>query len=145
MVLTQVDINRDISNNLQEAIAGETHEFKNMYPAMIEAAKAEGEKAAVRSFSYANEVEKVHAALYEKALSSYERALQLSPDDPALLSLFLDADDPEIVAEAIRKLGERHASGEVQISRGIKSQLRVLEQSTDDDVAYEAEELLARL
>ena len=33
-------------DNLQEAIAGETHEFKNMYPAMIEAAKAEDEKAA---------------------------------------------------------------------------------------------------
>jgi hypothetical protein len=67
------------------------------------------------------------------------------PDDPALLSLFLDADDPAIVADAIRKLAERQQSGEVQISRGIKSQLRVLEQSTDDDVAYEAEELLARL
>jgi rubrerythrin len=59
-------------DNLQEAIAGETHEFKNMYPAMIEAAKAEDEKAAVRSFTYANEVEKVHAALYEKALSNLE-------------------------------------------------------------------------
>ncbi len=60
-------------DNLQEAIAGETHEFKNMYPAMIEAAKAEDEKAAVRSFTYANEVEKVHAALYEKALSGLEK------------------------------------------------------------------------
>ena len=60
-------------DNLQEAIAGETHEFKNMYPAMIEAAKAEDEKAAVRSFTFANEVEKVHAALYEKALSDLEK------------------------------------------------------------------------
>jgi rubrerythrin len=60
-------------DNLQEAIAGETHEFKNMYPAMIEAAKAEDEKAAVRSFTFANEVEKVHAALYEKALSGLEK------------------------------------------------------------------------
>ena len=59
-------------DNLQEAVAGETQEFKNMYPAMIEAAKAESEKAAVRSFTYANEVEKVHAALYEKALANLE-------------------------------------------------------------------------
>jgi rubrerythrin len=59
-------------DNLQEAIAGETHEFKNMYPAMIEAAKAEDEKAAIRSFTFANEVEKIHAALYEKALSGLE-------------------------------------------------------------------------
>jgi rubrerythrin len=54
--------------NLQEAIAGETHEFKTMYPEMIEAAKAEGQKAAERSFNYANLVEKVHAQLYQSLL-----------------------------------------------------------------------------
>jgi len=60
------------ADNLQEAIAGETHEFKSMYPAMIEAAKAEGNKAAERSFTFANEVEKVHADLYKKALGNLE-------------------------------------------------------------------------
>lgn len=60
------------ADNLQEAIAGETHEFKSMYPAMIEAAKAEGNKAAERSFTFANEVEKVHADLYKKALDNLE-------------------------------------------------------------------------
>lgn len=95
--------------------------------------------------AFARAVEAAHGTPeLAEACRAYRDAVGL-PDDPALLSLFLDADDPEIVAEAIRKLGERHASGEVQISRGIKSQLRVLEQSTDDDVAYEAEELLARL
>ena len=58
------------ADNLKEAIAGETHEFKNMYPEMIEAAQAEGNKAAERSFTYANEVEKVHADLYQKALDN---------------------------------------------------------------------------
>ena len=43
-----------------------------LVPAMIEAAKVEDEKAALRSFTYANEVEKVHAALYEKALANLE-------------------------------------------------------------------------
>jgi rubrerythrin len=56
------------AENLKTAIAGETHEFKKMYPAMIEAAKQEGNKAAERSFTYANDVEKIHAALYQKAL-----------------------------------------------------------------------------
>jgi rubrerythrin len=56
--------------NLQEAVAGETHEFKKMYPEMIEAAKAEGNKAAERTFSYANEVEKTHAKLYQKLLDN---------------------------------------------------------------------------
>jgi rubrerythrin len=56
--------------NLQEAIAGETHEFKKMYPEMIAAAKAEGHKAGERTFSFANEVEKVHAQLYQNLLDS---------------------------------------------------------------------------
>ena len=56
--------------NLQEAIAGETHEFKKMYPEMIEGAKAEGNKAAERSFTYANEVEKIHAQLYQNLLNN---------------------------------------------------------------------------
>ena len=60
------------AENLKEAIAGETHEFKSMYPAMIEAAQSEGDKAAERSFTYANEVEKIHADLYNKALYSLD-------------------------------------------------------------------------
>ena len=55
--------------NLKEALAGETHEFKQMYPPMIEDARAEGHKAAERTFTYANEVEKIHADLYAKALA----------------------------------------------------------------------------
>jgi rubrerythrin len=60
--------------NLQEAIAGETHEFKQMYPEMIEAAKTEGNKAAERTFSFANEVEKIHAQLYQKLLDGLGRS-----------------------------------------------------------------------
>jgi rubrerythrin len=56
--------------NLQEAIAGETHEFKNMYPQMIADAELEGAAEARRSFTYANAVEKVHAELYQKALDA---------------------------------------------------------------------------
>lgn len=56
------------ADNLKEAVAGETHEFKNMYPGMIATAEAEGEKTALRSFKFANEVEKIHADLYAKAL-----------------------------------------------------------------------------
>jgi rubrerythrin len=56
-----------------EAIAGETHEFKTMYPQMIADAKAEGATLALRSFVYANGVEKVHAGLYEAALANLEK------------------------------------------------------------------------
>jgi rubrerythrin len=61
---------RTKAENLKEAIAGETHEFKHMYPAMIEVAVQEDNKAAERSFRYANEVESYHAALYQKALDN---------------------------------------------------------------------------
>lgn len=56
--------------NIGEAIAGETFEFKKMYPAMVEKAKAEGEKQAETSFDYANQVEKLHAALFENLLAN---------------------------------------------------------------------------
>ena len=61
---------RSTRENLEEAMAGETHEFRSMYPGMIESARAEGNKEAERSFHFANEVEKVHAALYQKLLKS---------------------------------------------------------------------------
>ena len=61
---------KSTQENLQEAIVGETHEFKKMYPEMIEAAKAEKNKVAEKTLSYANEVEKTHAELYQKLLSN---------------------------------------------------------------------------
>jgi len=56
--------------NLKDAVGGETHEFTHMYPEMIEAAEAEDAKEALRSFEWANTVEKVHADLYQKLLDN---------------------------------------------------------------------------
>lgn len=61
---------RTTKENLQEAINGETFEFTSMYPKMIEEAGSEGLDAALRSFSFANTVEKVHAQLYQKAFDT---------------------------------------------------------------------------
>ncbi len=58
------------AENLKEAVSGETHEFNEMYPQMITDAEQEGLGDALRSFKYANEVEKVHAHLYQKALDT---------------------------------------------------------------------------
>lgn len=63
---------RSTSENLKDAIEGETHEYKKMYPDMIEEAMNEDNKAALRSFTYANEVEKIHAGLYQKALEKMD-------------------------------------------------------------------------
>lgn len=59
--------------NLQEALSGEKYEFQSMYPEMIEQARDEGNKGAERSFFYANEVEKIHAQLYQKAMDNLEK------------------------------------------------------------------------
>ena len=61
---------KSTKENLLAAISGESYEFQKMYPQMITDAKAEGQDYALRSFSLANEVEKVHAALYKRALES---------------------------------------------------------------------------
>jgi rubrerythrin len=67
--LRTMDGVKSTKENLQAALSGEVHEFKNMYPQMIADAKEEGQKSAEISFNHANEVEKVHATLYEKALA----------------------------------------------------------------------------
>ena len=56
--------------NLKAALSGEAEEFTDMYPRMIRAAQDCGFSAALRSFSFANEVEKVHHDLFEGALNS---------------------------------------------------------------------------
>ncbi len=63
---------KSTKENLREAIAGETHEFKEMYPEMIAIARAEGAKDAERSFNYANAVEEHHARLYHDLLEGLE-------------------------------------------------------------------------
>jgi rubrerythrin len=59
----------DSMANLQTAIAGETHEFTEMYPQFLEEAKAEENSAATISFYRANEVEKEHAKMFQEALA----------------------------------------------------------------------------
>lgn len=61
------------SENLREAISGETYEFRSMYPEMIEDARREGEKEAEQSFAFANEVEQIHARLYQDLLDNLEQ------------------------------------------------------------------------
>ena len=67
--------------NLKAAIEGEHYEFTEMYPAFIEQAKAEGNQKAEVSFTWANKVEKIHHALYEKALKSLDGGAPLK-DEP---------------------------------------------------------------
>lgn len=57
-------------DNLKDAVAGETHEYKDMYPDFVKEAEAAGNKAALMSFSFAMKAEEVHARLYQEALEN---------------------------------------------------------------------------
>jgi len=58
--------------NLLAAIAGENHEFTEMYPSFIRQAKIEAKRRARHSFSMANKVEQIHHGLFRAALSVLE-------------------------------------------------------------------------
>lgn len=58
------------NENLQAAIDGEGHEFKQMYPGFVAEAEQEGNKPAVFSFQNALAVEEIHHGLYTEALES---------------------------------------------------------------------------
>ena len=58
------------AENLQAAIAGEGHEFKQMYPQFVDEAKKEGNQPAVMSFENAMAVEEIHHGLYSEASTS---------------------------------------------------------------------------
>lgn len=65
--------------NLQAAIDGETYEFTEMYPPMLERAEADDHKAK-RMFKYATEAEAVHARLYRLALEAVQQGRDLDAD-----------------------------------------------------------------
>ncbi len=63
------------------------------------------------------------------------------PSDPSLLSLFLDTGEAELVVAALTALLAAQKAGGLEATPGLKSQIRVLAQDFNDDVAELAEEL----
>jgi rubrerythrin len=64
------------AQNLEAAVGGETHEYKEMYPPMLVQAEAEGHKAK-RMFGFAVKAEEVHAKLYALALEAARQGKDL--------------------------------------------------------------------
>ena len=75
---------KSTGENLKAAISGEHYEFTQMYPGFIERAKSEGNTDAEVSFDLANKVEKIHHALYDKALKALSGGEALK-DEPYLV------------------------------------------------------------
>jgi rubrerythrin len=57
-------------NNLKAAIAGETHEYTDMYPGMAKAAREEGFDEIADWFETLAKAERSHANRYQKALDA---------------------------------------------------------------------------
>lgn len=67
----------ETSDNLKDAVAGETHEYKDMYPDFVKEAETEGNKAALMSFTFAMKAEEVHARLYKEALENLDQTEEI--------------------------------------------------------------------
>jgi len=67
----------DTAANLKDAVAGETHEYSEMYPDFVKDAEAEGNSAALRSFTFAMKAEEVHARLYAEALENLDETEEM--------------------------------------------------------------------
>ncbi len=60
----------DTQDNLKAAIAGETHEYTDMYPGMAKAAREEGFTEIADWFETLAKAEKSHAGRFQKGLDS---------------------------------------------------------------------------
>ena len=69
------------ADNLAAAIAGEGHEFREMYPGFVAAAEAEGNKPALSTFKNAMAVEQTHHRLYSEALELLKAGKDLAAAD----------------------------------------------------------------
>ncbi len=62
----------DTSSNLKAAIAGETHEYTDMYPGMARTARDEGFDEIADWFETLAKAEKSHAGRFQKALDTLD-------------------------------------------------------------------------
>lgn len=71
---------KSTADNVRAAMAGETYEFTEMYPPMLQQAIDDASRAK-RMFAYALKAEAVHAKLYEMALDAVTQGKDLTAVD----------------------------------------------------------------
>ena len=70
---------KSTAENLQTGVDGEHYEANTMYPPFLEEATAANNKAAMRTFRYALEVEKGHEVLYKEMLQNLGKGEETYP------------------------------------------------------------------
>lgn len=87
----------------------------------------------------------VRAAQGTPALADACRAYLVAigpPAEPALLSAFLDAGECELQRSALVALADGIAAGRLALSPGLRAQVRMLAEGSDDELAEAAERVL---
>jgi len=74
--LRALDMIASTADNLQAAIDGETYEYEEMYPPMVETAVEDKHKAKTM-FKFAVDAEEVHARIYTKALEAVKNGIDM--------------------------------------------------------------------
>ena len=69
------------AQNVKEAWQGEKDEYNDMYPMFMDQAKRDGNSEALKTFSWANEAEKIHADFYEKAQQAVSQGKDVEVGD----------------------------------------------------------------
>jgi hypothetical protein len=75
------------------------------------------------------------------ACREYVEAVGL-PTEVALIGIFLDCGEEELVAGGLLALKNGSQSGEIQLSPGLRSQIRMLAEDPSDEIAELAEEII---
>jgi len=78
------------------------------------------------------------------ACRAYRDAVGL-PADARHISCFLDAGERELVVHGLEALRQAHEGGALEVTAGLRTQLRMLAEDPDDEVAERAEELIELL
>ena len=78
------------------------------------------------------------------ACRAYRDAVGL-PADARHISCFLDTGDRELVVNGLEALRQAHEAGDIEMTAGLRTQLRMLAEDPDDEVAVRAEELIELL
>jgi len=67
------------------------------------------------------------------------------PGEASLVSLFLDSGEREVILLGFSALESARAGDSIEVTGSLRSQLRMLEQDSDDEIAESAEALLETL
>jgi hypothetical protein len=129
------------SPHVQERVRQATKEYLKQ----VDRAVFSGKRRPSEADRAADELRRSHGTPELAAACRAYRDAQGLPEDPSLLSLFLDAGDSELVVAALDALRGLHERGALEAGPGLRSQLRMLAGGFDDAAAEAAEALLARL